>query len=113
MTHDAALEASDLFRESLVLHRALGDSQAMIVLLEELAEALAHRDPAAAARLLGAAGEQRRHRALSSPPYVQAAANRAATCARKSLGSDRFDLALAEGRSLTLDQAAAHALNKV
>jgi hypothetical protein len=59
------------------------------------------------------ATEQRRRRALSSPPYIEAAANRAAASAREILGSERFDVLSDEGHTLTLDQAIAYALDEV
>ena len=83
---------------------AIGSTRDGIGAVEGMA-ALA--EPAAAARLLGAAATARDHNEAPAAPAEQDELDRAARRAVGSLGQERFDDLVAEGAKLTLDQAVA------
>ena len=83
---------------------AIGSTRDGIGAVEGLA-ALA--EPAAAARMLGAAATARDQNAAPAAPAEQDELGRAARRAVASLGQERFDDLVAEGAKLTLDQAMA------
>jgi predicted ATPase/DNA-binding SARP family transcriptional activator len=64
-------------------------------------------EPAAAARMLGAAATARDQNGAPAAPAEQDELDRAARRAVAALGQERFDDLVAEGAKLTLDQAAA------
>ena len=91
------------------LHReafdvTIGSSRDGIGAVEGLA---AVAEPAAAARLLGAAAAARDHNQAPAAPAEQDELDRAARRAVAALGPERFGDLMAEGARLTLDQAVA------
>ena len=103
-----------LLRESVGLSAALRDTWALVYGLVGLAGVAARDgDPERAARLFGAAealGEAASV-ALSFPPTL-ALYERDLAIIKAQLDPERFDAAWAEGRALTVDLAAAEALEK-
>jgi predicted ATPase/DNA-binding CsgD family transcriptional regulator len=107
--HDQALgEASALLVEALDRHRAVGDGRGLAQCLETAGGVLGARGrSAAAARLLGAAAECRRRLAAPLPDEDRDDHDAALDTVRRDLGPDAADRALAEGRALRPDDAAA------
>jgi predicted ATPase/DNA-binding SARP family transcriptional activator len=62
------------------------------------------------ARLMGAAEGLREAAGVPLPPYTAADRGDAAAAARRALGADAFDAALAEGQAMTMEQAIGLAL---
>ena len=105
------------YRESLMLSQELGDSLGILEAVEGVAavgvgdeqrrvDAAGER----AARLLGAAAAQREVRGTPLRPTDRPIVEQAQAAARAQLGDAAYERALAEGHELSLDQAAALAL---
>jgi len=104
--------ASGLHLESLALHRDTGEHTGVAASLRGLARAAhARGDARSAARLFGAA---RGHEVATSPgsPPTAPGEDDELSDLRKSLGDEAFDLAWAEGRAMSLEQAVAYALDE-
>jgi predicted ATPase/DNA-binding SARP family transcriptional activator len=102
--------AQEFCREALGVYRALGNRVGVAVCLEGLAGVAAHSGwPEQAARLFGASLALRE--ALQAPltGYVHARAWQLIEPARAHLGAEVFERTLAEGHTLTYDQALAEA----
>ena len=108
-------EAAGVCTEALLLRRAIGHRPGMIVSLEsgaiELALALGR--PVVAARLRGAAEAARAELDLPRSPIDERAADLVETSLRAQLGDANFELVANEGRVLSLEQAAAYALDSL
>lgn len=101
--------AAELLRESLELHRQLGDVLDTAVDVCRFAASVAAEEPELAATLLGAFD------ALGDPAdgrrsWVAALNEATVASARMRLGAEAFDAAWARGRELTLDEAVALAV---
>ena len=110
LAREEPAEGARLFREALRLRRAIGERLGCVAALELLAEAAAGGDPARAAWLLGAAAAGRRTLGAVAPLYpssVEATERRA-----RAAGPAAFDAARAAGAALSLEQAAAEALQE-
>jgi non-specific serine/threonine protein kinase len=99
---DAARAAAH-HRESFALFRELDVRQGVASALEGLGAAIAGADPAAAARLFGAAGAVRAALGVPLPPADQETLERATAAVRQRLGEPRFTALLAEGRAGPLE----------
>ena len=110
--HDQA-SAAALDRESLAVFQSLGDSKGMACGLASLAALVATSQPAHAARLLGAAEACYVTGAGDSMPLSQIGFERAARSARVQLDDATWETARTEGRTMTLEQAIAYALEQV
>ena len=100
--------AQTLHEESLTLYRELGNTFLLALSLEELGAVVAAQErPVWTARLLGVASTLRE--ALGSPPlpFERTNYNRMVAYARTQLGEEVFAKALAEGRTMTPEQALA------
>ena len=115
LTHLADLALSDgdtprargLFRQSLVIRQELGDMPGLASAMEGLAGAVAADDPEASARLHGAAESLREAIRAMVPPQAAAAHDQDLAGLEARLGSDRFEDARREGRSMTPNEALA------
>ena len=107
--HDRAIdEASALLVEALDRHRAVGDGRGLAQCLETAGGVLCARGRGdTAARLLGAAAACRRRLAAPLPDEDRDDHDAALCAVRGDLGPDGADRALAEGREMRLDDAAA------
>ena len=108
----AALDRDDPDRarialaEGLVLTRDLGDQRLLAYYLEELAlGAVCRGDHAAAARLVGAVRHARETRGDLQAPVYRPRVERYLALAVAALGQERFDLAIAAGRTVSLEEA--------
>ncbi len=107
-------QAAALFKESIRLHREHGDKHSTSRVLEALARlALAHGRSEQAARLLGAADGLLQAIGAVLAPVERVDYDRTVAMAREVLGDQRFDVAYAEGRTLSLDQLIEQALSEV
>jgi len=106
---DGALdEAGALLVEALDRHQEVGDARGLAQCLEAAGGVLAARGHgAAAARLLGAAAACRQRLAAPLPVEDRADHDAALDAVRRDIGQDAADRALAEGRALRSDDAAA------
>jgi hypothetical protein len=104
--------AGELYRESLLLRRELGDLIALAQSLEDLA-GLASRQqrPGRAIRLLGAAEAFCGTLGARPPVAVREEYERAVAEGRAALGEAAFAAAWTEGRSMSLEEALAYALS--
>jgi non-specific serine/threonine protein kinase len=103
--------ASTLLRESLATSMKLGDQTNACEALRGLGNALSNRAPARAAALWGAVERMQEERGESSSTDVRSRTAAAVARARAALGDDAaFDLAWSEGRAMSFEQAAQHAL---
>ncbi|MBI4497726.1 MAG: tetratricopeptide repeat protein [Chloroflexi bacterium] len=92
-------------REALVLLKDLGERWFIALCLEELAGvAMAEGQPEQATRLLGAASALREATGAVMPVSARVQTDRLLAAARTALGEARCAAALAQGRTLTLDQ---------
>jgi predicted ATPase/DNA-binding CsgD family transcriptional regulator len=107
--HDGALdEAGALLVEALDRHQEVGDARGLAQCLEAAGGVLGARGHgAAAARPLGAAAECRQRLAAPLPDEDRADHDAALDAVRGAIGPDAADRALAEGRALRSDDAAA------
>ncbi|MFQ5794233.1 MAG: tetratricopeptide repeat protein [Candidatus Bipolaricaulia bacterium] len=109
-------QAAELYEESLTLQRELRDKGGIALCLEGLAGvACANGRPERAARLFGAA--EALHEAIGFPlPSIDRTLmdyDRNVSAVRAELGEEAFAIAWAEGQAMPLEQAIAHALEKV
>jgi len=102
--------ARGLYRDSLALRRSLRDMPGMATSMEKLAAALVADDPAAAARLLGAAEALRETIGAPLPPVDRPAHAAVVAAVQGTLAASVTSDAWAIGRSLPLDAAVAEAL---
>ncbi len=101
-------QARTLYEQSLALATALGHRELVASCLQGLAVALtAQAQPLAAARLWGAAEALLQNSATTFPRVLRASVKRAQARARSQLGDKVFAQALAEGRTMTTEQALA------
>jgi tetratricopeptide (TPR) repeat protein len=109
--HQGNYEAAGrLMRESLLIRRDIGEKRGIAQCLEGLADlATAKGDPERAARLWGAAEALRQVIGASLSQSARADYERTVTAVRSALGEERFTLALAQGRTMTLEQTIAYA----
>jgi predicted ATPase/class 3 adenylate cyclase len=113
LMRDERDEPAPLLRESLRLNLEMGNVLVAIAGLEGLAAvALVQRAPVRAARLYGAAAQQRETMGTPTPAAYRAAYDRALAITRRALGEEAFAAAYAEGRALSLDEAVALALEQ-
>jgi non-specific serine/threonine protein kinase len=112
--HQGDVAASDaLYRRSLTLHHELELKVGAAACLDAIAGFAAARGGLdRAARLLGAAGALREAIEVVVPPVDRDAREGAMAAARAGLAEDRFAIAFAEGRLMTLDGAVAYALDE-
>lgn len=105
--------ASALFRESLLLRRTLNNKRGVIYSLEAFAAlGTVEGEPKRAARLWGAAEALRDTLVLPLPPNYRPRYERLVATTRAALGEMSFTEAWAEGRTMSLKQAAAYALGE-
>jgi predicted ATPase/DNA-binding SARP family transcriptional activator len=105
--------ATALYQESLRLRREVGDPFAIAQSLEDLAVVAVRQGlERRAARLLGAAEAQCAAISTSPPAASPPAYDRTVAAARGALGEQVFAAAWAEGRAMSLDQAAEYALGE-
>jgi tetratricopeptide (TPR) repeat protein len=106
--------APPLLREGLALALAVADRAVVATALVETAALLGDQTPAMAweqaARLLGAAEAIRQTTAAPVPPPERARHDQQIAAARRALSDAAFETAWAAGRGLTLEQAAAEAM---
>ncbi len=101
-------KAQTLHREGLMLFQELDDKWLLALSLEELAAVVAMRgQPAWAARLVGAASAFREATGSTPLPAERTNYERGIAYARARLGEEVFTAAVAEGRTMTLEQALA------
>jgi len=107
--YDGALDESGaLLVEALDRHQEVGDARGLAQCLEAAGGVLVARGRgAAAARLLGAAAACRQRLAAPLPVEDRADHDAALDAVRRDIGPDAADRALAEGRALRSDDAAA------
>jgi predicted ATPase/DNA-binding CsgD family transcriptional regulator len=101
-------QARTLYEQSLAVAIALGHWELVASCLQGLAVALtAQAQPLAAVRLWGASATILQNSATTLPRVLRASVERAQTRARMQLGDKVFAQALAEGRTMTAEQALA------
>jgi predicted ATPase/DNA-binding CsgD family transcriptional regulator len=101
-------QARPLYEQSLTMAMALGHRGLMAACLQGLAVALtAQAHPLAAARLWGVAATTLQNSVTTFPWVLRVRAARAQARARAQLGDKAFAQALAEGRTMTAQQALA------
>jgi len=101
-------QARTLYEQSLAVATALGHWELKASCLQGLAVALtAQAQPLAAARLWGAAAAILQNSVTTLPRVLRASVERAQARARSQLGELVFAQALAEGRTMTAEQALA------
>jgi tetratricopeptide (TPR) repeat protein len=102
-------EAAATFQTSLSICRAERATHTLVWVVEGLAAvALARDDPAVATRLLGATGSLRTEIGFAEGYYTigNEVRERTLEAAREKLGEAQFAEALADGRALSIDEAA-------
>lgn len=102
-------EARALFTQALSLFRELGDQRGMVECVAGLAGLLADLEPERAVRLHAAASAIVSAMGSRLNPSNGADYDYALAIARARLGNHAFDVAWADGRSMTLEQAIADA----
>ncbi len=101
------------YEESLLMRRELGRKQPITWSLESLAYlAQIQGKPDRAAFLLGAAEALREGLGAPLPPVERTEYNQTVTAVRAALGEEAFQTAWGQGRSMTLEQAIAYALEE-
>jgi predicted ATPase/Tfp pilus assembly protein PilF len=105
--------ARTLHKEGLAICREIGDKRGIIVSLEGIAAlAAAPEQWQQAARLFGAAAALRVTIGAPLPPSERAEQEHQVAAARRALGEAAFAVAWGEGQALTLEEAAAFALEE-
>jgi hypothetical protein len=100
-----------LLKESLTIHRELGNRRGIIRSLEEMAEVAATRgEPERAACLFGVTEGLRESLGARLPPTERAKQDRCVAAVRGALGEEAFAAAWAEGRAMPLEEAVRYAL---
>jgi non-specific serine/threonine protein kinase len=103
--------AKTLLDEGLVISRELEDKRGIANLLEAIARlAVEQNQPERAARLLGAADALREAIGCPLPPNAREEYDRALSDARKALDKEAFAQSWGEGRTMTMEEAIAYAL---
>jgi predicted ATPase/DNA-binding CsgD family transcriptional regulator/transcriptional regulator with XRE-family HTH domain len=102
--------AAVLLREGLAGHRQVGDRAFMAESLRQLVRLAPERQPARAARLLGAAEALRDALGAALAPTNRTTDERTAATIRAQLSDAEFAAAWAAGRALTLEQAVDEAI---
>lgn len=103
--------ARSLFSRSLTRLIDLGARWRIDPALEGLAEvALATGEAERAVRILAAADRMRTEQRSFLDPGASERHQRNLECGREALGEERFDLAWADGRALSIDQVSAESL---
>ncbi len=107
------VHATARLQEALALARTLGNQDGLAYVLEGLAWASAAvgREERAA-RLLGAAAAQREALGETRWPHIREEVESRLAPAREALGEERWAVAYAAGKALTLEEAAAEALDE-
>src|SRR5215212_8524655 len=112
-------EARESLQESLAIFEEFGEKDGAAWVLERLAVLAASEGPAdrattwlSVAQLYGAAAALREATGAPLPPVLHACYERPQTAARSALGEDRFAAAWAEGRSMSMEDAVAWALER-
>ncbi len=101
------------FERSLAISQSAGRKESIINALEGMASlAAAHETDPRAARLWGAAGAGREATSIALPPGEWALHEPYLTSARSRLGETAWEEALAEGRAMSLEEAAEYAMSK-
>jgi DNA-binding CsgD family transcriptional regulator len=115
MSHDAGDESTAVehYRESIALLVSAGGEWYLASPMSGIAAAVAKRDPAAAARLFGAARELRERGGTAGWETERARDENATALITAMIGEDGFDAAFSEGRRLTLDEMVALAESAV
>ena len=104
--------AVELYKESLTHYQKLGGSLGISECFEGLAEvAVAQEQPERATRLYGAAEGQLETISEPIPPTERYDYDRNVASIRAELGEDGFAAAWAEGRAMSMEEAAEFALN--
>ncbi len=107
------IRAVALYQEGVTLFWQVGEKVFAARCLEELAWAVSMQgDYGRATRLFGVAEAQREAFAVYMPPAARTEHDRNVAAARAQLGEATFDLAWAEGRALTMEQAIEYALEE-
>ena len=104
-------EARRRYRESLKASFGLQHRWRSTVALEALARTLGEGDERTAVRILGASARSREELDTPIPPRDHAAMTEAQERLRRSLGTEGYEGALAEGRGLPLEAAVERALS--
>jgi hypothetical protein len=105
--------ARDLFVDSLVIRRELGDERGAAECLEGLAIVIgAQGEPERASWLFGAIQALRERIGATLPPADRVKHKGQVESVRSRLGETAFAAALAAGRAITLDQAITEALEE-
>ncbi len=100
-----------LLEESVTVYRRLGNTWGLALCLDAFAcLAEAQAQPERAARLLGAEAAMREAVGVPIYPTIKPEHERCVDAARKTLGEDRFSAAWSAGRSMSLDESIAYAL---
>src|SRR3712207_5323590 len=100
-------EARDLLEQSLKMFEQLGMRWDIAYVIENLGGVAAYGGrPKDAARLIGAADRAREELGTPLPEGEKVAYNRYLAAAREALGDAAFAAAWAEGRAMTLEEAA-------
>ena len=114
---NVAVDAGDyataraLIADGLAIYREVGNVWAMVHMIGNTAGVVACLgQPERALRLAGAAAAQREAKNVPLAPDLQARLERLLTPARQALDEDARAAAWAEGRSMTLEEAVAYAL---
>lgn len=106
-------EARDLLEQSLKMFEQLGMRWDIAYVIENLGGVAAYSgSPADAARLIGAADRAREEMGTPLPEGEKVAYNRYLAAAKEALGDHDFAAAWADGRELTLEEAARLALKR-
>jgi predicted ATPase/DNA-binding CsgD family transcriptional regulator len=105
------LEALQRYRDALILHRELSDREWMVKCIEGIAAIMAARGYMdRAVRLLSAVSPLRGAFVAAATPVERQAQDRTIAAARRTLTASEFTAAWEAARALSLDQAAAEAL---
>lgn len=113
LVRDDPAQATRLLEESLSLAHEIGHRWLTALGLADLAAVLAPSDRAdAAAALLGASESLREALGLARRGGMRVAADAASAAARERLGDAAYEVALARGRAMTVEEAVALALGR-
>lgn len=105
-------DARALLEQSLKMFEQLGMRWDMVYVIENLGGMAAYDGrPEDAARLIGAADRAREELGTPLPEGEKVAYNRYLAAAKDALGEGGFAAAWAEGRALSVEEAAAYALS--
>ncbi|HEX2293935.1 MAG TPA: tetratricopeptide repeat protein [Actinomycetota bacterium] len=106
-------DARDLLEQALKMFEQLGMRWDIAYVIENLGGVAAYAgSPVDAARLIGAADRAREELGTPLPDAEKVAYNRYLAAAQEALGDEAFARAWAEGRAMTLEEAADYALRR-